>query len=126
MAYFNNSDKDFINAQLTEETRKLKIAYCKIGKLYADTCTEPSGDFAQLINAVRESQNNIRSLRKQLADTEKTKLASVFLFIEYSLGISSDTSVTGIGHIKRIIEVALFFSKKKTVSIVVDVVEEVE
>lgn len=72
MAYFNNSDKDFINAQLTEETRKLKIAYCKIGKLYADTCTEPSGDFAQLINAVRESQNNIRSLRKQLADTEKT------------------------------------------------------
>lgn len=73
MAYFNNSDKDALNATLAEETRKLKIAYCKIGKLYADTCTEPSGEYAQLINAVRASQKNIISIRKQLAAEENVK-----------------------------------------------------
>lgn len=73
MSYFNNSDKDTLNIALTEETRRLKIAYCKIGKLYADTCAEPSGEFAQLINAVKASQKNILDIRKQLAAAENVK-----------------------------------------------------
>lgn len=60
------ADTTKINTMITEETKKLKVAYCKIGKLYADTCIEPTGDYVELIKAVRESENKIKNYHKQI------------------------------------------------------------
>ncbi|MBQ2696637.1 MAG: zinc ribbon domain-containing protein [Clostridia bacterium] len=58
-----------INSAISEEERKINNAYFQIGKMYASLhAADPEPNFAGLIAAIKEAEQNIVAFRNQIQD----------------------------------------------------------
>lgn len=93
MAFFNNIGKKLsqtgqmavqktkemadiakLNASLSDEEKKINNAYYQIGQLYVELHSEDfEPDFEVVITQLKESQNNVESLKKQIQDIKGIK-----------------------------------------------------
>ena len=61
------SDTSRLNAQISDEEKKINAAYLQIGKLYASVHrNDPEPDFAALVESVGQSEQTIRACREQI------------------------------------------------------------
>ncbi|MBQ8696130.1 MAG: hypothetical protein IJ519_00255, partial [Clostridia bacterium] len=65
----NMTDIARINSMISDEEKKIEGVYYQIGKLYAVVhMNDPEPDFAGMINAIKEAEANIASLREQILE----------------------------------------------------------
>lgn len=63
-----------LNSNISDEEKKINNAYYQIGQLYVDLHSDDfEPDFEVLITQLKEAQNNVESLKKQIQDIKGVK-----------------------------------------------------